>query len=52
LKDVYQFHQHLAKPIRTIRASKVIIDTDNLGELTFEINPDGDEANENISKKQ
>jgi len=32
----------LHKPIRTIRACKVVIDTDNLGELTFEINPDGD----------
>lgn len=39
------------KPIRTIRASKVIIDTDNLGELTFEINPDGDKQNESISKE-
>jgi peptide deformylase len=41
----------VAKPIRTIRASKVIIDTDNLGELTFEINPDGDKQNESISKE-
>ena len=41
----------LTKPIRTIRASKVVIDTDNLGELTFEINPDGDKANEQISKE-
>ena len=41
----------LAKPIRTIRASKVIVDTDNLGELTFEINPEGDKANESISKE-
>ena len=41
----------LAKPIRTIRASKVIVDTDNLGELTFEINPDGDKVNEQISKE-
>ena len=32
----------IEKPIRTIRACKVVIDTDNLGELTFEINPDGD----------
>lgn len=30
------------KPIRTIRAAKVVIQTDNLGELTFEINPEGD----------
>ena len=41
----------LTKPTRTIRACKVVIDTDNLGELTFEINPDGDKANESISKE-
>jgi peptide deformylase len=41
----------LTKPVRTIRASKVIVQTDNLGELTFEINPDGDKANEQISKE-
>jgi peptide deformylase len=41
----------LSKPTRTIRACKVIIDTDNLGELTFEINTEGDKANESISKE-
>ena len=41
----------LTKPIRTIRASKVIVQTDNLGELTFEINPEGDKANEQVSKE-
>lgn len=41
----------LTKPTRTIRACKVIIDTDNLGELTFEINPEGDKQNESISKE-
>ena len=41
----------LTKPVRTIRASKVIVQTDNLGELTFEINPEGDKANESISKE-
>lgn len=41
----------LTKPIRTIRASKVVINTDNLGELTFEINPEGDKTNEEISKE-
>jgi peptide deformylase len=41
----------LTKPIRTIRSSKVIIQTDNVGELTFEINPDGDEQNKSISKE-
>lgn len=41
----------LIKPTRTIRACKVVIDTDNLGELTFEINPEGDKANEQVSKE-
>ena len=41
----------LIKPTRTIRACKVVIDTDNLGELTFEINPEGDKQNESISKE-
>ena len=41
----------LTKPTRTIRACKVIIDTDNLGELTFEINTESDTANEQISKE-
>jgi len=41
----------LTKPTRTIRACKVVIDTDNLGELTFEINPEGDKVNESISKE-
>ena len=41
----------LTKPTRTIRACKIVVDTDNLGELTFEINPEGDKANESISKE-
>jgi peptide deformylase len=41
----------LTKPTRTIRACKVVIDTDNFGELTFEINPEGDKQNEQISKE-
>lgn len=41
----------LTKPIRTIRASKIVVATDNLGELTFEINPEGDKANESVSKE-
>jgi peptide deformylase len=41
----------LTKPVRTIRACKVVVDTDNLGELTFEINTEGDKANESISKE-
>ena len=41
----------ITKPIKTIRASKIIVQTDNLGELTFEINPEGDEQNKSISKE-
>lgn len=37
------------KPIRTIRASKIIVDTDNLGELTFEISPDKDGKEDQVS---
>lgn len=29
-------------PLRTIRACKVVVQTDNLGEITFEINKEGD----------
>jgi peptide deformylase len=41
----------LTKPTRTIRACKVVVDTDNLGELIFEINPEGDKQNEMVSKE-
>jgi peptide deformylase len=41
----------IERPVRTIRACKVVIDTDNLGELTFEINPEGDKQGEQISKE-
>jgi peptide deformylase len=41
----------LKSPIRTIRACKIVLDTDNLGELTFEINAEGDKQNEQISKE-
>jgi peptide deformylase len=41
----------LEKPVRTIRAAKIVVATDNLGELTFEINPEGDKANESVSKE-
>ena len=41
----------LEKPIRTIRACKVVINTDNLGEMTFEINPEGDKQGEQVSKE-
>lgn len=36
-------------PLRTIRSTKVIVQTDNLGELIFEINPEGDKANDRVS---
>jgi peptide deformylase len=36
-------------PIRTIRSCKIVVSTDNLGELTFEINPDGDK--DSVSKE-
>lgn len=39
----------ITKPIRTIRSTKVVVQTDNFGELTFEINPEGDRANEQVS---
>jgi peptide deformylase len=39
----------LDKPIRTVRATKVVVDTDNLGQLTFEVDLEGDKANEQIS---
>jgi peptide deformylase len=41
----------MKKPVRTIRACKVVVNTDNLGELTFEINPDGDKQNEQVSNE-
>ena len=41
----------IERPVRTIRSSKIIVQTDNLGELTFEINPEGDKANESVSKE-
>ena len=41
----------IERPIRTIRACKVVIDTDNLGEMTFEINPEEDKQGEQISKE-
>ena len=41
----------IERPVRTIRASKIIVQTDILGELTFEINPEGDKKNESVSKE-
>lgn len=39
----------IENPIRTIRSCKIVVNTDNLGELTFEINPDGDK--DSVSKE-
>lgn len=39
----------VTSPLRTIRSTKVVVMTDNLGEMIFEINPDGDKANERVS---
>jgi peptide deformylase len=39
----------VTSPLRTIRSTKVVVQTDNLGELTFEINPEGDKADERVS---
>jgi peptide deformylase len=39
----------ITKPLRTIRACKVIVQTDNLGELVFEINAAEDKAGEKVS---
>jgi peptide deformylase len=38
-------------PLRTIRSTKVIVQTDNLGELTFEINAEGDKTNDRVSSE-
>lgn len=35
----------LRKPIKTIRSTYVVVNTDNLGELRFEINPEADKTN-------
>jgi peptide deformylase len=39
----------VTSPLKTIRSTKIVVMTDNLGELTFEINPEGDKANERVS---
>ena len=41
----------MEKPVRTIRATYVVVQTDNLGEMRFEINPEGDEQNKSVSKE-
>lgn len=43
------FPKTIENPVRTIRSCKVVIDTDNLGELTFEINQENDRKNDMVS---
>lgn len=39
----------ISNPIKTIRSCKVVVDTDNMGELTFEVNQEKDRENDMIS---
>ncbi len=39
----------IEKPLRTIRSTSVIVQTDNLGEITFSINPEKDKDGEKVS---
>jgi peptide deformylase len=39
----------MKKPVRTIRSTKVVVMTDNLGELVFEVNPEEDRKGEQVS---
>ncbi len=39
----------IKKPIRTIRSTKVVVMTDNLGELVFEVNTEEDRKGEQVS---
>lgn len=39
----------IKKPIRTLRSTKVVVQTDNLGELIFEVNTNEDRDKEQIS---
>ena len=40
----------MEKPIRTIRANYIVVQTDNLGEIRFEINPEEDRAGDKVSE--
>jgi peptide deformylase len=40
----------MKKPVRTIRANYVVVQTDNLGEIRFEINPEEDRAGDKVSE--
>lgn len=39
----------MKKPVRTIRSTKVVVMTDNLGELVFEVNTEEDRKGEQVS---
>ncbi len=40
----------IKKPLRTIRSTSITVQTDNLGEITFQINPEEDRADEKVSR--
>jgi peptide deformylase len=40
----------IKKPVRTIRSTYIVVQTDNLGEIRFEINPEEDRAGEKVSR--
>lgn len=40
----------MKKPVRTIRSTYVVVQTDNLGEIRFEINPEEDKAGDKVSE--
>ena len=40
----------MEKPVRTIRANYIVVQTDNLGEIRFEINPEEDRAGDKVSE--
>ena len=56
-KDGFLFYEgclsipdSIKKPVRTIRSNYVVVQTDNLGELRFEINPEEDRAGDKVSE--
>lgn len=40
----------IKKPLRTIRSTAITVQTDNLGELKFAVNPEEDRAGEKVSR--
>jgi peptide deformylase len=39
----------MKKPVKTLRSNRVVVMTDNLGELVFEVNPEEDRKGEHVS---